>query len=125
MNAPAWALGEPVTDQSGVVARRIVEFGRNIALDTVEELAELMCTMAPHALADDGSGLDVQCCEERTDMYRQLARIVVKIFRGAKPADMPVGQPSRFQLVINLKAAKALAHEVPAGLVLRADEVIE
>ena len=60
-----------------------------------------------------------------TDMFRQRARIVVKIFRGAKPADMPVEQPARFQLVINLKAAKELGHEVPAGLVLRADEVIE
>jgi ABC-type uncharacterized transport system substrate-binding protein len=60
-----------------------------------------------------------------TDMYRQRARIVMKIFRGANPADMPVEQPARFQLVINLKAAQALGHEVPAGLVLRADEVIE
>ena len=59
------------------------------------------------------------------EMYRQRARIVVRIFRGAKPADMPIEQPARFQLVINLKAAKALGYEVPAGLVLRADEVIE
>jgi putative ABC transport system substrate-binding protein len=58
-------------------------------------------------------------------MYRQRARIVVRIFRGAKPTDMPIEQPARFQLVINLKAAKALGYEVPAGLVLRADEVIE
>ena len=60
-----------------------------------------------------------------SDMYRQRARMVVKILRGASPATMPVEQPHRFQLVINLKAAKAIGHEVPAGLVLRADEVIE
>jgi len=60
-----------------------------------------------------------------TDMYRQRARMVAKILRGANPAGMPVEQPDRFQLVINVKAAKALGHEVPAGLVLRADEVIE
>jgi ABC-type uncharacterized transport system substrate-binding protein len=60
-----------------------------------------------------------------SEMFRQRARMVVKIFRGAKPADMPVEQPARFQLIINLKAAKALGHDVPAGLVLRADGVIE
>jgi putative tryptophan/tyrosine transport system substrate-binding protein len=59
------------------------------------------------------------------EMYRQRARMVMRILRGANPAEVPVEQPARFQLVVNLKAAKALAHEVPAGLVLRADEVIE
>jgi putative ABC transport system substrate-binding protein len=60
-----------------------------------------------------------------TEVYRQRARIVVKIPRGAKPADIPVEQPIRFELVINLKAANAIGHEVPAGLILRADKVIE
>ena len=60
-----------------------------------------------------------------TDMYRQRARIVVKVLRGAKPTDIPVEQPTRFELVVNLKAAKAIGHDVPAGLVLRADKVIE
>jgi ABC-type uncharacterized transport system substrate-binding protein len=60
-----------------------------------------------------------------TQLYRQRARMVVKVLRGAKPADIPVEQPTHFELVINLKAAQAIGHEVPAGLVLRADKVIE
>ena len=60
-----------------------------------------------------------------TDVYRQRARIVAKVLRGAKPADIPLEQPTRFELVINLKAAKEIGHEVPVALTLRADNVIE
>ena len=60
-----------------------------------------------------------------TEVNRQRARMVAKILRGAKPADIPVEQPTRFELVVNLKAAQAIGHDVPASLVLRADKVIE
>ena len=58
-------------------------------------------------------------------MYRQRARQVAKLLRGASPTEVPVEQPSTFQLVINLKTAKAIGVEIPAALVLRADRVIE
>jgi putative ABC transport system substrate-binding protein len=60
-----------------------------------------------------------------TDLYRQRARIAAQVLRGTKPADIPVQQPDRFELVINLRAAKAIGVEVPATLVARVDKLIE
>jgi putative ABC transport system substrate-binding protein len=87
--------------------------------------ANRLPTIAPTRRVPDSGGLMSYGPDLAADLYLRAAPFVDKILKGAKPADLPIEQPKKFELVINLKAAKALGITVPQSLLLRADEVIQ
>ncbi len=98
----------------------------------VRDRAEIIALAAKHRLAAtyewpeqvrDGGLMAYGTSQQK--MYRRIASYVDRILRGAKPADLPVERPTQFELVINLRTAKALGLAIPQSLLLRADEVIQ
>ena len=94
--------------------RQLVSLAATIRLPGVYELREF---------AEDG-GL-ISYGPNTSELYRRVAVVIDKILKGAKPADLPVEQPTKFELVINLKTAKAFGLTVPQSVLLRADQVIQ
>jgi putative ABC transport system substrate-binding protein len=94
--------------------KRIVEFAAAEQLPSLHGVGE---EVKAGGLISYGASL--------SDLFRRAAGYVDKILKGAKPADLPVQQPTKFELVINLKTAKALGITIPPSLLARADEVIE
>jgi len=93
---------------------RIVEFAAEQRLPAIYESSDFV----------DVGGL-ISYGPNISDQYRRAATYVDKILRGAKPADLPIEQPTKFELVINMRAAKALGIKFPNSILLRADRVIE
>ena len=114
ISARAEALLVDSSGMASVHRRAIVEFAAKHRLPAIYGFREF---------PEDGGlmayGVDLR------DLYRRAAGYVDKIFKGAKPGDLPIEQPTKFELVINLKTAKALGLTIPPSLLGRADEVIE
>ena len=98
-------------------------FDNQVQINTLALVARLP-TMFPQREYVETGGL-ISYGTSFPDLFRRAAEMVDKILRGAKPADIPVEQPTKYELVINLKTAKALGLTVPPMLLARADEVIE
>ena len=80
--------------------------------------------MAPGRPFAEAGGL-LSYAPDEADVYQRATNMVGKVLRGAKPADLPVEQPTKFELVLNLRTAKVIGLTIPTPLLQRADEVIE
>ena len=93
---------------------RIVEFAKQ----------QRVPLMAEFRLITEAGGL-MSYGPNQVDMWRRAATYVDKIFKGANPAELPVEQPTKFELVVNLRTAREIGIELPTSILLRADELIE
>jgi putative ABC transport system substrate-binding protein len=105
-----------------VLSSPMLHLNRRVIIERAAELRLPAIYQWPET-ADEGGLLGYG--PSYIEVFRQRARMVAKVLRGANPADLPIEQPSKFNLSINLKTAKAMSHTAPAALVLRADKLIE
>ena len=100
----------------------LFSFNRRIVIERAAALGLPAIYEWPE-MAEDGGLLGYG--PRLNSIYRQLARLLVKVLRGAKPQDLPVEQRTNFELVVNLTTAKALGLTIPEAFLVRADKVIE
>ena len=122
-------IGDAFTEIRRARAGGLIVFGGPLVLDQRASIASLAvenrlpAVYADRQFARDGGlmsyGADV------ADQWRRATGYVDRILKGAKPGDMPIEQPTKFELVVNLKTAKAVGLTIPPSLPLRADEVIQ
>ena len=119
------AFASAIQDRAGavVVMSDGALYGRRVQIAQLAAKHRLPCVAWTPEFAESGClmayGANV------VELHRRAAMLVDKIWRGATPANLPVEQPTKFELVINLKTAKALGLTIPPSLLARADQVIE
>ena len=113
-------MGKLASEVDALVFQASLPTARMVELTLAQRLP---AATALRAFAEIGGLMSYQA--DTRLLFRRAATFVHKILRGEKPADMPVEQPTKLELVINLKTAKALGIAIPEAFLLRADEVIE
>ena len=121
--APAFAALKGRADALYLCTDPLVN-ANGVRINTLALGARLPTVHGSRENVEAGGGL-MSYGPDRLDLFRRAADFVDKILKGAKPADLPVQQPTKFELVINLTTAKALGLSIPPSLLARADEVIE
>jgi len=115
--AKAWGA-----DALNVLSAPLFSINRRIVIERAAALGLPAIYIWPEMAEEDGL---IGYGPRLTPIYRQLARLIVKVLRGVKPEDIPVEEPAKFDLVVNLKTAKALGLTIPESFLTRADKVIE
>ena len=115
--AKAWGA-----DALNVLSAPLFSINRRIVIERAAALGLPAIYIWPEMAEEDGL---IGYGPRLTPIYQQLARLIVKVLRGVKPEDIPVEEPAKFDLVVNLKTAKALGLTIPESFLTRADKVIE